>query len=522
MKNIKYILLVSTCCFLPNASKAEINLTFDISNLTTSNSTLHTHHTPMELKPILYSNSGIQLAAVCALGSGGCDSFGFGKSNSDIDLDNTALCEEQGYKSTGNCTNGTSPQNICPYDEDYYKSCACDTSIYTEIGSKDDAVQNCGTLSDITTCSSNDISYYSCICNTTGMTTCSQKESYTSSTEFCKNGDTKYFKTADCITCENPKIVNDNKDGCTCPSNWFECGVLDTSAEGVGSPCVNESGKTLYQSCRCPTTWLSQCNEENNEIGDVSCSINGQTSYESCICPKDWKQCDSGGSNSAKRCTKNGVDYWSDCKSACPNTGTYTSETDCTSGNAYLCTYEDCSTMWYRTGCAVNYIDLCSTTNNCSELGYTQSTADCPIESVKCPYDTSKVFCLKPEGAFGNYYYSKGTIIGVIIPNTNMIMDLDSTGLYNQSSAISSCSSKKVGNKIWVLPTEEEFRQIASELTSVNTSLKAIESTEIDDIYWTCTPDPQNSNMGYYCATYGTCGNMPKSAPYPVRCITYY
>ena len=58
MKNIRYILLISACSLLPNEGQAEINLTFDISNIALSNPTLHTHHTPVVLKPIWHMNNG--------------------------------------------------------------------------------------------------------------------------------------------------------------------------------------------------------------------------------------------------------------------------------------------------------------------------------------------------------------------------------------------------------------------------------------------------------------------------------
>lgn len=47
----------------------------------------------------------------------------------------------------------------------------------------------------------------------------------------------------------------------------------------------------------------------------------------------------------------------------------------------------------------------CTASPDCSLLGYTKSAADCPGGSVKCPFDQTKLFCLKGGG--GNVLPSK-------------------------------------------------------------------------------------------------------------------
>ncbi len=91
MRNYKYLLLVSTCVLFNNNSLASgLDLTFNSSSLPYGiNTTLHTRtHTPnVELKPI---SNFVKLAAVCSLGSGGCDDISF-------NLDNSDQCKDEGY-----------------------------------------------------------------------------------------------------------------------------------------------------------------------------------------------------------------------------------------------------------------------------------------------------------------------------------------------------------------------------------------------------------------------------------------
>ena len=40
----------------------------------------------------------------------------------------------------------------------------------------------------------------------------------------------------------------------------------------------------------------------------------------------------------------------------------------------------------------------CTATPDCTTLGYTKSASDCPNGGVKCPFNNSKMFCLKSGG----------------------------------------------------------------------------------------------------------------------------
>lgn len=50
----------------------------------------------------------------------------------------------------------------------------------------------------------------------------------------------------------------------------------------------------------------------------------------------------------------------------------------------------------------------CTASPDCSLLGYTKSAADCPGGSVKCPFDQTKLFCLKGGG--GNVFAIKNKV----------------------------------------------------------------------------------------------------------------
>lgn len=66
-------------------------------------------------------------------------------------------------------------------------------------------------------------------------------------------------------------------------------------------------------------------------------------------------------------------------------------------------------------------ITPCTASPNCNDLGYTSTTADC-LESVKCPFDTSKVFCIVTEVCqVGSILYSDKTCSKTVRPNKRAI-----------------------------------------------------------------------------------------------------
>ena len=140
-----------------------------------------------------------------------------------------------------------------------------------------------------------------------------------------------------------------------CPSNYVEC---TEPYFGVGEAC---EGK--YASCDC-----TPCGSEyaytsipNGYLqdGEACLDCDGVTKYKIKINPCDgFMDCgDMGGAAGAKTCQSGDVIKYDNCK-PCPNLGTYTTCPSCS-----VCSYEDCSGLWYVTGCqngCTDYCDYCA------------------------------------------------------------------------------------------------------------------------------------------------------------------
>ncbi len=283
MKNIRYILLISACCLLPNAGKAEINLTFDVSNIISSNTTLHTHHTPVELKPISISNSSVKLAAVCALGGGGC-SQGFGLNdignNDDIGFDSIEVCVKEGF-TINTYDNFSRPINICPYNPQYFEFLC---SIKYEV----EPEGNCsGDLVKSNIINPNDECH--------GMTYCTCNPSLYPDTS-CKDG-MVIDKICNYSYKESTSSINSfSRYSCKCPDSYFECS--DDNQIGVGTPCIAD-GVTRYPSCKCPDGW-STCSDVGGAVGALKCVNNGTNYFNSChskSCAEENSRCTGGSLN---------------------------------------------------------------------------------------------------------------------------------------------------------------------------------------------------------------------------------
>ena len=60
----------------------------------------------------------------------------------------------------------------------------------------------------------------------------------------------------------------------------------------------------------------------------------------------------------------------------------------------------------------------CTSPTRCDELGYKKSAADCDgMESLVCPFDSSKYFCLETQIEVGMILYSDGTVSDSVIPS---------------------------------------------------------------------------------------------------------
>lgn len=253
MKSIKCILLISTCLLFFKESQAEIDLTFDASSLSFSNPTLHTHHTPVELKPI--SNfKGIKFATTCFLPN--CiDDKGFG-----FNLDTIVLCHEEGYDLTL-CPAKKSPFEYCPHDKKYFKLCKCNTEFkYTDSSCKTQFPNsNLGSER----CDFDSIDYgNSCVCDTVKYlytsANCNGNESL--SGEICKssNGITYASK-------------------CICTPTAGKCNGYNLASNSCSGKYV--TGESCHDGCT--TKW--RCKDSCNYKGSLSsCPIGYVCIFEEC------------------------------------------------------------------------------------------------------------------------------------------------------------------------------------------------------------------------------------------------
>ena len=171
----------------------------------------------------------------------------------------------------------------------------------------------------------------------------------------------------------------------SCPNDYVTC---EEPYHGVGEAC---DGK--YASCECTPCGSGYDNtsipEGYVQDGEACLDCDGKTKYKIKPNPCDgFMDCGSmGGEAGAKTCLSGTTTMYDNCK-ACPNLGKYTTCPSCT-----ICQYEECSGLWYATGCATNCTNYCNPpTTDCQALGYKRDT--CSGRALKCPYNSAYVLCL--------------------------------------------------------------------------------------------------------------------------------
>ena len=150
----------------------------------------------------------------------------------------------------------------------------------------------------------------------------------------------------------------------------------------------------------------------------------------------------------------------------------------------------------------------CTKAPNCATLGYTKTSTDCPKGGVKCPFDSSKMFCLKNTASYNfqitkavklyDVVYHDGTTssatsvsgktpIGLVYhvepDGTNMhglIMSLEQPVLGTRQEAIDYCANYVVkGTNVgdWRLPNVTEMLRMTNEysLGKLNTKFQNIQ-----------------------------------------------
>lgn len=216
--------------------------------------------------------------------------------------------------------------------------------------------------------------------------------------------------------------------------------------------------------------------------------------------------------------------------------------------------------------------------NDCSALGYNKSESACSGDIIRCPFDTSKVFCKeKPNAEVGMIYYSDGTIskdilsgktpIGVValvkgnqrlavaltetsiawggeghnvscLPDYNYESGLDKKTDINGKSntkclvndsqphpAASYCNNLKAassgyGSSGWYLPAAGELSPILLNRTTINTTMRQLNKTELGD-FWYKSSTEYNENYAWLVriSEIMNYAHGKNSASYSVRCI---
>ena len=236
-----------------------------------------------------------------------------GPGNDDnYDLDNEERCRQEGYTQTS-CPEGQEPSNTCPYDSTYFEKC----------------VSSCP--SNYVTC---EVPYYGVGEACDGKYASCEKDTERACQEL------------------NPGYVNEcgtgqqlSSDRCSYDSSYGTC-------------CNTCAG---YDNTTIPDGYVQD--------GESCTGCDGQEHYKIKPNPCDgYMDCGSMGPDTgAKSCLSGSTTMYDNCK-ACPNLGTLTSCPE-----PFTCTYEECSGLWYKTGCQSGYDwDASSQTCTCdSSYKYT-------------------------------------------------------------------------------------------------------------------------------------------------------
>ena len=214
----------------------------------------------------------------------------------DYDLDNEERCRQEGYTQTS-CLPGEVPSNYCIYDSTYFEECTCP--------------------SGYTTC---EPPYYG-VGTACGIKYASCEKDIERACQELNPGYVDECGTGQQLS--NDRCSYDNTYGTCC--NTCE-GYDNTSIpEGYvqdGEACTGCDGQEHYKIKPNPCDGFMDCGSMGPDTGATNCLSGSTTMYDNC--------------------------------KACPNLGEYTTCPSCT-----ICQYEECSGLWYATGCATNCTDYC-------------------------------------------------------------------------------------------------------------------------------------------------------------------
>lgn len=506
MRNYKYLLLVSTCLLFNNNSHAsELSLTLNHSHMPLGIFTSDTH-TPVELKPIHNFNSGIKLAAVCAVGSGGCDGMGFNTGDNNMNLDNNVQCKDEGFGTS--CGSGYVPDYTqkCLFNDSFFK---CRTCSHT---CSSGSLTSCNSEQIQTGSNKNDCTE---TCYTCRAKTC-EEGGYASSITSCQKATSVSFAGKTCYKNIASKTCSDAGYVTACSSNQ-----VGTSTAYCGSTC--------YSGCRTPpcSEGGHLANVPTNQIC-TSVTYYGQNCYKSCYTPT----CSQGGYVNACPANQIGTSvnyYGQNCYSGCYQPtcsqggfeASIPSSKTCTTTSYYGRTcYKDCKNASCSAG---GYVDSCSRTQVGTPVDYNGKTcykdcqsAICEVGSMLYADETCSIFKIPGRTPIGVVFslISNGLAVTLDRPSlypwgdseTDVPMirncaECEPSGglntrnlvLFGEANFISypaaeACYNYKVDNirKGFVsLPSIQELKLLYQNKTKVNNILRVLNKSELaNGVLW--------------------------------------
>ena len=185
----------------------------------------------------------------------------------------------------------------------------------------------------------------------------------------------------------------------------------------------------------------------------------------------------------------------------------------------------------------------CTATPDCATLGYTKTASDCPDGGVKCPFNSSKMFCLKKGGGVEfslknkinnlDIVFSDGTSsaknvagkipIGVaLVTETNsaynhgVIFQINQPPMSTRAEAITYCQNYITNGTTegdWKLPTHYEMMY----LMGWDSSESKTENNQLQNLDYKLQTILGADRMGYSCG-YFIRTNMSNS----YACPNYY
>ena len=455
-----------------------------------------------------------RLASVCFItDAGNCGGAGGGTDSSSssgagpIDPDTDNMCKLEGYVNTV-CNSTQDKGTLCPYDNGWHTGCKCKPEYNKACNGTDE--QGKGSA-----CNGK---YKECCKKCTGY-------NYTAS-----NIPAGHVKNGSCESCTGTKYKTKCDTNSSNTGTYVDCG----SATGSGTSCKDDSG-TYYTKCTCPTMyeWSTSAKKCVCSTGyKYTCSGTGYSGGEGNSCDSKYQKC---------KCATGYTWNASTGTCVCGSTYKYTcSGSNITGGSGTACggkyTACKCATgfTWNSSSgmCVCNGTDWCTLNQDCSSLGYKKQT--CSERTIKCPFDTSYVYCISCQseyqytcsgtgysggsgsacggkytqckcatnyvwkngscqqlnGAQGDLYYCNGTVVGVKATDMNFYVAMKDLERMNSDSANSQCQSYVFcGNAKGKLPTSSQLLTISNNKSTINSLLTANGGTELteDAWYWSST-----------------------------------